>query len=1279
MSDDAQQAFDDFFGATGVQQQADHRGSDLIKPWMKYHKFTLVKRIEEVRELVDRAIAHGRCALDLECEGLDNRIDFIDGKPQTRHKIVGYCMSVRGHGHYIPLGHKFDPVYDQQNPNLPVDEVNAEIKRLCLAAQPELTDEGMAEDPLASKKIKTPGKVVIFFWNAKFDQEFLYPVTGIETWHPESFECGHIAAYVLYTDDHALGLKPKAGSNLRIIEGTKAIPYEMIRFEDLFAKGIKKSEMNFADLYPEDGSPEVRYGCSDAICTELLCEPEPDKVDWEYAEVPGSVEYEGVVGRAKRGVYAGTYRLEKQTAQAVRLMERNRTKIDIAEIDRLLAMAEEELKTCDEKIQTQAKAKSFNDFNAGSPAQLAEFLFSERGLDLKPKPDKTATGQYKTDAATLEKLAERTGIPVLKLFVRRRQVEKVRSTYLLGMKENCDEEHQLRFNFKQTGAATGRFTAPQGQPDHGFSGIPVQGIPAKHDPERPEVANSLRRIFIAHDGYLMAKVDYAGQELRILANLSGEPLWTKEFLEGDGDLHTLTAMAFFPGLKPTDPDFKDKRKMGKCVHPDTLVPLPSGYAPIHRLGLFPEQPDTFADAKCYLQGDKPVTALYNGGVKPLVHVVISGGVVTCTPEHWFLLRDGQFTQARDLKPGDLLHESEAPMYECAQRYPELWASLWSGIPRSRYDLDHNLAYFAGAYVGDGSGNKSMARLHHGAVDKLDPYGDPYEDWVRVLEDACGRCGLTTTRKSDHSLYLGSRVLVRFLRELGVQRKREKNCRVPWWVLRGGRDAMLHFLGGLFDTDGTVGEDNHNLDWTTKDFVLAGQVGAVLRSCGLDFNVELTFNKTYQRYYTRLRLTVGSSWDMRSYMRYPGKLARLRAPLQAARTKDRFEVVKVLPAGEGPCLDITVGSEQHQYLANGFMTHNTANFALAYGGGVQAIMRATKCDKVEAARKKAAFDKSVPVFTKWLKGQHAMVHKNLGVLTAFRRFIAIPDANVKIGDIIGSHVIEDDGEVRKIQAGCERKSVNYPIQGSGADICKISLVRCHREFAKRNWLREGLDVVRMIMTVHDEIVFEIKQEYLMEAMALIKACMESPATMVGWKIPLIVEPLVGTHWGNNNDWDKMLSGKQPVPEELQPWFKPDAEVAPPTLPTGRGGGTPAPPPAAPPATPSPAPTGGNRQEAAPAPAPDPAGSMEEPATQVVTFAIPHHYVTRKLQRLVKKYIGAASPMVDELHLTRLLRLVDSDGGLLIDPFDPDTTFWVIPERFSQELRENNLGNGKWDAS
>jgi DNA polymerase I-like protein with 3'-5' exonuclease and polymerase domains len=734
ISTEPEESPEDFMAAAGLQNE--RAVPDITRPWMKHHTFKLVRTADELDQIVDAAIAAKECALDLETEGLDNRIFYDEsGKPYTKHKIVGFCLSYDGKsGFYAPVRH--NPNDGGPSLNLPVERAEASITRLCRAAQPVMKPEAMEKDPLSAKEWLEPPKVLLYFWNAKFDHEFLYPVTGIDWWHPESFEDGNLFHYTHFSDDKKLGLKWKAFELLRDPDNN---PYEMIELKDLFP--IKGTKIEFGRLSPDEPGC-LKYACSDAICTYLLCTQ------------PRSHEKRSFTLAQVRDKHLFTYRVEKQTACAGRWMERPRVRVNR---DRIKAAMDENAKKRDEilaKIKNLAEAKGYFNFDPASTKVLSEFLFSDKGLNISPKPPiNEASKQFKTDAETLETLVkENPGVPeVLKWIVKWREFEKLDSTYLQNMYNNVDERSEMRFQFKQTGAATGRFSAPAGEADQGMSGIPIHGIPS---------TSELRKCFEAREGYTMLKADYAGQELRIAANVSNEMVWIKEFLEGDGDLHTITARAFFPEFDKESKDRqKELRKMGKI----------------------------------------------------------------------------------------------------------------------------------------------------------------------------------------------------------------------------------------------------------------------------------------------------------------------------------------------------------------------ANFALLYGGGPAAIMRATGCDKLEASRRKGAFDKAVPTFANWIKGQHVKVRKDKGVYTALQRWVAIPDI---------------DNPDKAVQAACERKSTNFPIQGTGADIMKISLVLLCKEFYKHGWLKQGGgdDSVRMLLTVHDEIVFEIKHARVQEALAVIVRVMASPSGLARppyspvWRVPLIVEPLIGTTWAGEYDYGMLMHGK-----------------------------------------------------------------------------------------------------------------------------------------------------------
>ena len=96
----------------------------------------------------------------------------------------------------------------------------------------------------------------------------------------------------------------------------------------------------------------------------------------------------------------------------------------------------------------------------------------------------------------------------------------------------------------------------------------------------------------------------------------------------------------------------------------------------------------------------------------------------------------------------------------------------------------------------------------------------------------------------------------------------------------------------------------------------------------------------------------------------------------------------------------------------------------------------------------------------------------------------------------------------IRAGAERAAINAPIQGTSADLIKRAMARMDEALAEA-----GLDGVRMLLQVHDELVFEVPDGREEEAAAVIKQVMASAAEpAMKLDVPLDVEVGWGEHWG-----------------------------------------------------------------------------------------------------------------------------------------------------------------------
>jgi DNA polymerase-1 len=90
----------------------------------------------------------------------------------------------------------------------------------------------------------------------------------------------------------------------------------------------------------------------------------------------------------------------------------------------------------------------------------------------------------------------------------------------------------------------------------------------------------------------------------------------------------------------------------------------------------------------------------------------------------------------------------------------------------------------------------------------------------------------------------------------------------------------------------------------------------------------------------------------------------------------------------------------------------------------------------------------------------------------------------------------------VRGAAERNAVNAPIQGSAADIIKLAMIRLQQRIQEDGWQ------AKMLMQVHDELVFEVPKTELADFQILVKKEMEQAFTL---DIPLEVDLGVGQNW------------------------------------------------------------------------------------------------------------------------------------------------------------------------
>ena len=164
-----------------------------------------------------------------------------------------------------------------------------------------------------------------------------------------------------------------------------------------------------------------------------------------------------------------------------------------------------------------------------------------------------------------------------------------------------------------------------------------------------------------------------------------------------------------------------------------------------------------------------------------------------------------------------------------------------------------------------------------------------------------------------------------------------------------------------------------------------------------------------------------------------------------------------------------------------------NFGLMYGMSAFGLGKQLGISRHEAQEYVDLYFDRYPGVKKFMDDIREQARKSGFVETVFGRRLYLPDIN-------------DRNAPRRQYA--ERSAINAPMQGTAADIIKRAMI------AVQHWLDESSAPARMIMQVHDELVFEVAEDSVDEVRAEVVALMSAAAELA---VPLKVDAGVGTNW------------------------------------------------------------------------------------------------------------------------------------------------------------------------
>jgi DNA polymerase I len=166
---------------------------------------------------------------------------------------------------------------------------------------------------------------------------------------------------------------------------------------------------------------------------------------------------------------------------------------------------------------------------------------------------------------------------------------------------------------------------------------------------------------------------------------------------------------------------------------------------------------------------------------------------------------------------------------------------------------------------------------------------------------------------------------------------------------------------------------------------------------------------------------------------------------------------------------------------------TVNFGIIYGVSAFGLSNQTSLSRKEAAELIDAYYATYPKLKSYMSGQVDFARENGYVQTVLGRRRYLKDIN---------------SANMMVKSGAERNAVNAPIQGSAADIIKIAMINIHKKLTSENWQS------KMLLQVHDELVFDVHNSELEKIQPMIKHEMENAFKM---DVPLEVEIGMGKNW------------------------------------------------------------------------------------------------------------------------------------------------------------------------
>jgi DNA polymerase-1 len=282
--------------------------------------------------------------------------------------------------------------------------------------------------------------------------------------------------------------------------------------------------------------------------------------------------------------------------------------------------------------------------------------------------------------------------------------------------------------------------------------------------------------------------------------------------------------------------------------------------------------------------------------------------------------------------------------------------------------------------------------------------------------------------------------------------------LPGWINQ--KDGRIH---PKFDQLGTVTGRFSCSDPNLQNIPIKGELGKEIRKCFVAEASSKFLSADYSQMELRIAASIANDKDMIQFFGEGKDIHKITAA----------KIFKV---------------PEEKVDKNMRAVAKTLNFGVLYGMGTYGFAEAAKVSRKEAKLFIEEYFKNFKGIDNYVKDSVEKAKKNGFVETIFGRKRFLPEIN---------------SLDPRLQRAAERMAINHPVQGTAADIIKMAMIKCHEVIGPYR------DQAKMVLQVHDELLFEINEKEILGLAKKIKEIMEGVAKL---QVPLKIDSEIGKNWG-----------------------------------------------------------------------------------------------------------------------------------------------------------------------